>query len=587
MPQIHKYLSKDSISRSEKKLFDILLSLNNDWHIWMNANLRFALRNGASMEREVDCILYHRELGMLLVECKDGQISTEESLESEKGFIWKQNQREMERSPVDQVLNLVHPLHQHFCEMFPRQIQKDNSHQQFSYDSVRVQWALFFGDMENLKKIGSNAVQSKRVILKSDLKFPNLLLRKITKILETKEASFGNKPFPNTVLSEENLQKLVAFLGCFDEPTWPEIWDMQANARIYPTEIQEMLMESITRNPRMRIEGVAGSGKSLMAQWEVARLFKEGKRIAFLCYNDLLAEQMQNNFQKREFPASQVTAASFYKLAAKYVRLAKVPGAPRKEPQNDEGKKEYFAKMPHYFKQALDILRKQNKASRFFDALIIDEGQDFDNSLLDTILLLLKEPQKGFVRFFYDSHQTIYKGRPVLGNTKIESMPVIFLKRGFRSTKKILLWVREITGISVSCYETTPTGHDVDVRLYSDPQEQIALLYAEIARLKKKAVEPKDILVVSLRSRSNSALAELHNDEFQWSDVHDSLNSLAINIVSAYRYKGLDKRVVILTDLEPSANNPGEPHSNANLILVGATRAKEHLIVFKQRSKIV
>ena len=84
MPQIHKYLSKDSISRSEKKLFDILLSLNNDWHIWMNANLRFALRNGASMEREVDCILYHRELGMLLVECKDGQISTEESLESEK-----------------------------------------------------------------------------------------------------------------------------------------------------------------------------------------------------------------------------------------------------------------------------------------------------------------------------------------------------------------------------------------------------------------------------------------------------------------------------------------------------------------------
>ena len=89
--------------------------------------------------------------------------------------------------------------------------------------------------------------------------------------------------------------------------------------------------------------------------------------------------------------------------------------------------------------------------------------------------------------------------------------------------------------------------------------------------------------MVSLRSKSHSGLKELDDDMFSWSDVGDDLSSQKINIVSAYRYKGLDKRVVILADFVPEQSNPGEPYDNAHLILVGATRAKEHLVVLKQR----
>ena len=202
---------------------------------------------------------------------------------------------------------------------------------------------------------------------------------------------------------------------------------------------------------------------------------------------------------------------------------------------------------------------------------------------MDLALQLLNDPKKGTVRFFYDPNQTIYKNRAVLGNRTINEMPVMVLRRGYRSTKKILEWVRETTDININCYDNTPTGRPVDVRMYTNPEEQEELLRKEIERLKKKGVGPEDILVVSLHSRAHSALANLDNDQFKWSDISDSLNSLAINIVSVYRYKGLDKRVVILTDLEPSKNGPGFPHSNANLIMVGATRAKEHLVVFKQR----
>lgn len=575
MSTIRKRLSTESTSRSEMAIFDMASCLDEKWNVWMNVHLNFAVRGrGNDVDREVDCILYHKKYGMLLIECKDGQISTEESQGSENGFVWKQGNRVMERSPVQQVQSLIYPLHDHFSGMFP----KDEG---AGYHRVRVQWAVCFADMDSVGKIGSNAMQPKRAILKSDLKSYNTLERKVKKILEMKEESRGGNPFPNDELSDENFDRLVSFLGCFDEPSWPELWDMQAEARVRPTEIQEMLMESIVRNPRMRIEGVAGSGKSLLVQWEATRLAREGKRVVVLCYNDLLAEHMQQNFVEAGLDESQVVMSGFHKLAAKYVRLAKVKGVARKEPDDAKEKAEYFEFMSVFFKEALEKLR--GKKNRFFDALIIDEGQDFANDWLDTALLLLKDPEKGIVRFFYDSKQTLYKGREVLGNAAINAMPVMVLKRGFRSTKKILNWVHDVTDIRIPCYEDTVPGREVDVRLYDKPEDQIEMLRKVVLDLKKKGVEPKDILVVSLRSKNHSGLASLNDDVFQWSDVSDSLNSLAINMVSAYRYKGLDKRVVILTDLEPSKNDPGAPHSNANLILVGATRAKEHLVVFKQR----
>ncbi|MDO4947610.1 MAG: DUF2075 domain-containing protein [Fibrobacter sp.] len=575
MSTIRKRLSTESTSRSEMAIFDMASCLDEKWNVWMNVHLNFAVRGrGNDVDREVDCILYHKKYGMLLIECKDGQISTEESQGSENGFVWKQGNRVMERSPVQQVQSLIYPLHDHFSGMFP----KDEG---AGYHRVRVQWAVCFADMDSVGKIGSNAMQPKRAILKSDLKSYNTLERKVKKILEMKEESRGGNPFPNDELSDENFDRLVSFLGCFDEPSWPELWDMQAEARVRPTEIQEMLMESIVRNPRMRIEGVAGSGKSLLVQWEATRLAREGKRVVVLCYNDLLAEHMQQNFVEAGLDESQVVMSGFHKLAAKYVRLAKVKGVARKEPDDAKEKAEYFESMSVFFKEALEKLRC--KKNRFFDALIVDEGQDFANDWLDTALLLLKDPEKGIVRFFYDSKQTLYKGREVLGNAAINAMPVMVLKRGFRSTKKILNWVHDVTDIRIPCYEDTVPGREVDVRLYDKPEDQIEMLRKVVLDLKKKGVEPKDILVVSLRSKNHSGLASLNDDVFQWSDVSDSLNSLAINMVSAYRYKGLDKRVVILADLEPSKNDPGAPHSNANLILVGATRAKEHLVVFKQR----
>ncbi len=580
MANVRKFPDATVNSRSEKRLFELASQLSNDWYLWMNVPLNFQIDSvQGEFNREIDGVLYHPDWGILLVECKDGTISAERSNANLDEFTWKQSGRILSRSPADQIKTVFYTLHEYFVKMF----SKENDHCR-----IRIQWATFFPEMESAEKISGQIPQS-HLFLKGDATSPRIFEKKVKRTLATKEAAFGGKPYPNDKLSGENLQRLIDFFASYGEPSWPELWAMNESMRVQPTDLQKMLMKTITRNRQMRIEGVAGSGKSMLVKWEADRLEKEGKRIAVLCYNDLLAEQLEQNLNpenRRDFP---IEIHSFHRFAQKYVRIAKVPGAPKKEPRDPEAKSEYFESLPAYFDQALDILRRETsrirQSNRFFDAILIDEGQDFENGWLDTALKLLKDRENGIVRFFYDSAQTLYE-RNVLGNATINAMPVMVLPCGYRSTRKILDWICSETDIRIPCYDNTPLGKDVEVRFYTDPSKQAEMLEKEVERLRKKKVDPKDILVVSLHSRNHSGLKAFESEIFKWSDVNESLDSQRINIVSARRYKGLDSRVVILCDMTASRNDPGFPYSDAHLLLVAATRAREHLVVFKEQKTL-
>lgn len=581
MAIIRKFPDASIKSRSEKRFFELASQLSDDWYLWMNTQVCFLINNiQGELNREIDGILYHPNWGMLLVECKDGTITAEKQKDLDE-LVWKQSGKILSRSPADQVKSLIHLLHDHFSKIFPKEDR--------GYYHIRIQWATFFPEMESAKNI-VGSIPLSHLFLKGDTASPRIFEQKVRRALTTKESSFGGKPYPNESLSGENLQKLMDFFASYEEPSWPELWAMNESMRVQPTDLQKMLMKTITRNSRMRIEGVAGSGKSMLVKWEAERLVKEGKRVAVLCYNDLLAEQLEQSLNPGKRQDVSVEVHSFHRFAQKYVRLAKVPGAPKKEPSDPDAKNSYFENLPANFDRALDILRnekskKSSQSNRFFDALLIDEGQDFENGWLDTALKLLNDREGGTVRFFYDPAQTLY-ARNVLGNATINAMPVMVLPCGYRSTRKILDWICSETDIRIPCYDNTPLGKDVEVRFYTDAQKQTEMLRKEVERLQKKKVEPKDILVVSLHSRKHSGLKDIDSETFKWSEVNESLDGQKINIVSARRYKGLDSRVVILCDMTASQNDPGFPYSDSHLLLVAATRAREHLIVFKEQKKI-
>jgi len=86
-----------------------------------------------------------------------------------------------------------------------------------------------------------------------------------------------------------------------------------------------------------------------------------------------------------------------------------------------------------------------------------------------------------------------------------------------------------------------------------------------------------------LKNKKHSAIADMDGDTFSWCVTENKeLSETKVNIVSVYRFKGLDRKVVIVTDMHPLAGDIHKRASNETKRFVVATRAKERLIVLRR-----
>ena len=584
-------INPNSDSSAEWAIFHMAETLGPAWDVWMNRHLVFNSRASGAMNREVDCILYHREYGMLIVECKGGKIWTRYN-ERSKATEWFSGNNPLVPSPSEQVGSLISPLHEYMKEIL-------EPAREGKMRKVRVQWAVCFSDMDSMEGSPGSEIPRKRALLRPDVLNAKRFEKRIIEILETPVQANGNMPFLNEYLDEDSLFRLRNFLdGQGEKPDAAEIIKSSyENCFQEATEMQQMMMESISRNPRMRIEGVAGSGKSHMVVWDALRLSRIGKNVAIACYNDLLATELKHDVDKviskdrigveKKYAQDggvsygRVDVLAYSEWCEKYVRAAKVKVA------KSGDRSLYFDKeLPQAFVKAQKILAKDKKTREkfFYDAVIIDEGQDFASEWVDSFLGLLHNEEHGTVRFFYDPAQRLYASRNGIDNAQVEKMPVMVLNRGFRSTKRILEWVRKNTGFRLQAFDNIVLGEAVKEMQYRDGAEQAQMLRARIDELmKKKHLSVSDILVVSMKSDKSSALKGISDDRIVWNAGGDkSLIKDKVNIVSVYRIKGLDSTAVILTDIEEPAE--ASRHEDwKRCLLVGATRAKSLLTVFRKK----
>ena len=584
-------INPDSKSTAEWAIFRMAETLGPAWDVWMNRHLVFTSRTSGAMNREVDCILYHRDHGMLIVECKGGRIWTKYNEET-KVTEWFSGNNPLVPPPSEQVGSLISPLHEYMKEIL-------EPAREGKMRKVRVQWAVCFSDMDSMEGIPGAEIPRKRALLRPDLLNAKRFERRLIEILETPVQANGNMPFLNEYLDEDSLFRLRNFLdGQGEKPDAGEIIKTSYdNCFQEATEMQQMMMESISRNPRMRIEGVAGSGKSHMVVWDALRLSRIGKNVAIACYNDLLATELKHDVDKvisrdrigveKKYAQDggvsygRVDVYAYSEWCEKYVRAAKVKVA------KSGDRSQYFDReLPQAFVKAQKLLAKDKKKREkfFYDAVIIDEGQDFASEWVDSFIGLLHSEEHGIVRFFYDPAQRLYASRNGIDNAQVDAMPVMVLNRGFRSTKRILEWVRKNTGFRLQAFDNIVLGEAVKEMRYREGADQVQMLTARIDELmKKKHLSVSDILVVSMKSDKSSALKNISDDRIVWNAGGDkSLIKDKVNIVSVYRIKGLDSTAVILTDIE----EPDEASKHEDwkrCLLVGATRAKALLTVFRKK----
>jgi hypothetical protein len=138
------------------------------------------------------------------------------------------------------------------------------------------------------------------------------------------------------------------------------------------TAEQFWVLDALDENAQMSISCATGTGKTLLALEKALRTADEGKRTLLVCFNNALAAYLKKLAGDQE----NLVVASFHGLCGSMARLA------GHEVPKNQSVDFYNRILPESLFSAVDA-----KPELRFDAIIIDEGQDFTDDWLDTLRL--------------------------------------------------------------------------------------------------------------------------------------------------------------------------------------------------------
>jgi hypothetical protein len=148
---------------------------------------------------------------------------------------------------------------------------------------------------------------------------------------------------------------------------------------------------------------VAGSGKTWLAVEQARRLSRSGQRVALTCYSRGLAAWLQRRvatLPRKERPAYLGT---FHNLGVEW-------GAPE---DSDDDSGFWEVELP---RMIVDLGAAQPVGKRY-DAVVIDEAQDFADLWWPAVLAALKDEEDGDLYVFSDEGQRVFSrfGGPPAG----------------------------------------------------------------------------------------------------------------------------------------------------------------------------
>ena len=163
---------------------------------------------------------------------------------------------------------------------------------------------------------------------------------------------------------------------------------------------KRQILDLLQRQRRVLIAGGAGTGKTIIAREKAIRLSSEGMKTLLLCYNRPLADHIREQCQA----SLNLDVATFHQLCDKWIRRAQkeigtnfLQKANRDYPKADK----YDQLMPLALSNAVDALGPK------YDAIIVDEAQDFGDDYWLPIEMLLNKLDDGLLYIFLDENQDI------------------------------------------------------------------------------------------------------------------------------------------------------------------------------------
>ena len=311
---------------------------------------------------------------------------------------------------------------------------------------------------------------------------------------------------------------------------------------------QYEMFEGLLNNQKIVVRGPAGSGKTILALKVALSNEQKGIRTLLVCYNQALAGYLQSAFQLMHASPKYVSIANINNYMGDYLDASQF----KTEIGTKERSEAFWNK----------VIEDGNYKP--YKELIIDEAQDiFTATYIDVLDIIVDGGlTNGRWLAFLDPEQAgIYE--PVV--TKFDLHTILSnygnyvdysLSRNMRNTKEIADWTKIISGISPG-KASKVSGHKPEVIDYIDRDQASKLVPERIEKLlNNDGFRPSEISIVSPLSLSKSlaSTGRINSDKFDLEAIveieWDNLNPRAISYGTARNYKGLENRVIIVTDLD-------------------------------------
>lgn len=319
---------------------------------------------------------------------------------------------------------------------------------------------------------------------------------------------------------------------------------------------------------RLRVSGTAGSGKTQLALAEYRATIEQGKRPLYLCYNRPLAD----HFQHIAPPGGLV--CTLHMLCDQRLRAAgEIP---------DFGRPGAFEKL------LANAAELPVAADWLFDTLIVDEGQDFDETWRDLALRHLKP--EGRALWLEDPLQNLYARPPVAlpGWVKINA------NSNYRSPRSV---VRMLQNLLPEKFQIEAQGAlhatELVVLTYKDGAELAQQVKEGIRQCLAEGYKKADIAVVSFSGREKSLLfpyTQLGPHSLKTFSGRYDLYGHPIHsdgdvlLESVYRFKGQAAPAIVFAEIDFDQLD----ERAVRKLFVGATRAMMKLVlVVSERSAAV
>ncbi|MDQ1319201.1 MAG: hypothetical protein QG655_444 [Actinomycetota bacterium] len=323
------------------------------------------------------------------------------------------------------------------------------------------------------------------------------------------------------------------------------------------TEQQAVILSAVQLLPRVEIRGGAGSGKTFMAVEQARRLAAKGQRVALICYSHGLASYLRRitaDWSRRTKPG----------YVGEFHSLGIVWGAPEGPDENQRTRE-----TSHFFEHELPAtmleLATNLPHGQRFDAIVIDEAQDFADSWWDPVLAALRDPDEGGLYVFIDEGQRVFDRQ---GTPPVPLVPLI-LDQNIRNTRQIATAFQPLVDHPMRLLG----GDGPEVRFVPCTEDDaLDVGDDQVERLIEEGWRPEDVALLTTGSRHPEQQSrQAAGNIAYWDSFWDAEQVFYGHVLG---FKGLERRAIVLV-----VNDRYALERASERLYVGLSRARDQLVV--------